>query len=155
MPQNFLRENLIPFQKYQAKKQKENRKAMKNFEYSEDLHIVLNRMSSEISKIGFLPFIFHGRWQDRYKAYSDFSEFYLSEFDDAYYSFHSANQKYEKEYPFQFPPREADILENELWDCLTKLISLFPEKNNSNITEIMWQSCKLFELYHNLDDLFS
>lgn len=102
----------------------------------------------------FLPSIFHGEWQNRYEAYMDFSEFYLSEFDVAYYNYRSANQKHEKEYPFRFPSLEADTLENKLHNCLTQLSSLFPEKNENDITEIMWQACQLFELYHNIDELF-
>lgn len=105
----------------------------------------------------FLPAIFNTKhkYKDRYKAYLDFSQIFLSEFDDVYCEYCRTNQKYEKEYPFRFIPLDADMLERELRDCLTLLISLSPAKNNTEKTEIMWQACRLSELHHNMVDLFS
>lgn len=103
----------------------------------------------------FLPKIFHGKQKRRFNAYMDFSEFYLSEFDTAYDQYRSKNQEYEKEYPFRFTPLDADTLEKELQDCLILLASFPPTKNSRERAEIiMWQACRLFELYHCLDDLF-
>lgn len=105
--------------------------------------------------LNILPSIFHGKWKDRFNAHMDFSEFYLSEFDTAYSQYHSANQQYEKEYPFRFAPLETCRLEIELQDCLGQLVSLSPIKNSRKKAEIiMWQACRLFELYHNMVDLF-
>lgn len=59
----------------------------------------------------FLPTIFHGEWKNRFDAYMNFSEFYLSEFDTAYSQYHDTNEKYEKEYPFRFTTLDADALE--------------------------------------------
>lgn len=104
----------------------------------------------------FLPMIFHGEQKDRFDAYMDFSEFYLSEFDIAYSQYHNEHQKYEKEYPFRFIPLSADTLENELQDCLLQIINSSSAKSSNKRTGIiMWQTCKLFELYHNIIDLFS
>ena len=105
--------------------------------------------------LDFLPLIFHNsNCECRYKAYMDFSEFYLSEFDTAYNNFHKNYQNLEKEYLFRFPKMEIDALENELQHCLQQIISLSPTKSSKDTTELMWQACRLFELYHNIDCLF-
>lgn len=93
-----------------------------------------------------LPYVFHDRHKKQF--FSDFSMFYLSEFDAAYCEYRSNNEKYEKEYPFQFPSLDADILENALQDCLHQII------HSNDKTEIMWQASRLFELYHNMLDCF-
>ena len=49
---------------------------------------------------------------------------------------------------------EIDALENELQHCLQQIISLSPTKSSKDTTELMWQACRLFELYHNIDCLF-
>jgi len=104
----------------------------------------------------FLPVIFHSEWKNRFDAYMDFSEFYLSEFDDAYCRYLKENQEYEKEYPFQFSPLDANELEKELRSCLLQIITSSSIENSSKRAEtILWQSCRLFELYHNLDDLLT
>lgn len=103
----------------------------------------------------FLPAIFHGEWKDRFNSYMDFSEFYLTEFDAAYAQYHSENQEYEKEYPFRFSPLpDPDSLEKKLHNCLQQIIAQSPAKSSREKAEIiMWQACRLFELYHNLDNL--
>lgn len=106
--------------------------------------------------LNFLPMIFHGQWKDSFNAFIDFSEFYLSEFDTAYTQYCSEYQEYEKEYSFRFIPLDTAALENEMHDCLTQLICLSATKNCREKAEgIMWQACRLFELYHNMADLFS
>ncbi len=105
--------------------------------------------------LNILPSVFHGERKDRFNAYMDFSEFYLSEFDTAYSQYHSTNQQYKKEYPFRFIHLESDALEKELQDCLEQLVSLASAKNSRKKAEIiMWQACRLFELYHNMVNLF-
>ena len=143
------------------KKEKDEQK-----EFEERYKDVLSAApSSEADKIPYyaavmlkiLPDIFNRKHKskNRHKAYLDFSQIFLSEFDAAYCGYHRTNQKYEKEYPFRFVPLDADTLERELQNCLTLLISLSPAKNTTDKTEIMWQSCRLSELHHNMVDLFS
>ncbi len=97
----------------------------------------------------FLSAIFHGEQKDQFNTFMDFSEFYLSEFDTAYCEYRNDNKKYEKEYPFRFPSLEADSLENAMQNCLQQII------NSNDKTEIMWQTSRLFELYHNMLDYFN
>lgn len=86
----------------------------------------------------------------------DFSKFYLTEFDTAYTQYHSENQEYENEYPFRFTTLDADALEKELQDCLQQIIASSSTKNRKERAEIiMWQACRLFELFHNIEELFS
>lgn len=101
--------------------------------------------------LNFLPSIFHGKQEERLNAYIDFSEFYLLEFDMAYSQYRKENQKHEKEYLFRFTPLKPNILEHKLHDSLTQLSA----KNNREKAEIiLWQACRLFELYHLMDALF-
>lgn len=106
--------------------------------------------------LAFLPTIFHGEQKDRFNTYMDFSEFYLSEFDTAFSQYRNKNKECEQEYPFRFSPLpDPDTLENELQDCLLQIINSSSVKSSSERTEIiMWQACRLFELYHNMADLF-
>lgn len=97
--------------------------------------------------LNLLPSVFHDRQKNLF--FSDFSIFYLSEFDAAYGQYRSENQKYEKEYPFRFPSLDADSLENAIQDCLWQIT------NSNDKTEIMWQASRLFELYHSMLDYFS
>lgn len=97
--------------------------------------------------LNLLPFVFHDRQKNLF--FSDFSMFYLSEFDSAYSQYSSENQKYEKEYPFRFPSLDTDSLEAAIHDCLWQIT------NSNERTEIMWQASRLFELYHNMLDYFS
>lgn len=86
----------------------------------------------------------------------DFSEFYLSEFDTAFSQYRNENQEYEQNYPFRFSPLpDPYTLEKELQDCLQQLITPSPAKSSREKAEIiMWQAYRLFELYHNMADLF-
>ncbi len=45
-------------------------------------------------------------------------------------------------------------LEEDLKDCLTKLIELYPERYDEDKTSIMYQSARLFEIDEILFDLF-
>lgn len=97
--------------------------------------------------LNLLPFVFHGRQKNLF--FSDFSMFYLSEFDAAYFEYHNNNENFEKEYPFRFTALDADSLENAIQDCLWQII------NSNDKPEIMWQASRIFELYHNMLDYFS
>lgn len=97
--------------------------------------------------LNLLPSVFHDRQKNLF--FSDFSMFYLSEFDAAYYEYRSNNKNFEKEYPFRFPTLDADSLENAIQDCLWQII------NSNDKTETMWQASRLFELYHIMLDYFS
>ena len=77
--------------------------------------------------LNLLPSVFHGRQKNLF--FSDFSMFYLSEFDAAYSQYCNVNQEYEKEYPFRFPLLEANALEKELQDCLQQIIFPSPAKS--------------------------
>ncbi|MCM1233295.1 MAG: hypothetical protein NC489_24520 [Ruminococcus flavefaciens] len=143
------------------KKEKDRRKAFEE-KYEDVLSTAPSSVADKIPyyanvMLDLLPAIFHSQTEeDKFNIYMDFSEFYLCELDEALCEYRSANEKYEKKYPFRFPRLDASDLENALRDCLTQLISLFPTKNNSDKTQVMWQACRLFELYHNIDDvLFS
>lgn len=48
----------------------------------------------------------------------------------------------------------AEKLEEELKDCLKKLIALYPEENNEDRTAVMYQGARLFELQDSVTDLF-
>lgn len=104
--------------------------------------------------LNLIPSVFHDRHKNQF--FSDFSMFYLSEFDAAYSQYCNVNQEYEKEYPFRFPLLEANALEKELQDCLQQIIFPSPAKSRKERAEIvMWQASRLFELYHNMLDYFS
>ena len=143
------------------KKEKDRRKSFEK-KYKDVLSAAPSSVADKIPyyanvMLDLLPTIFHSQAKkDRFDIYMDFSEFYLCEFDGAYCRYRNDNKKYEKDYPFQFLPMEADKLENALQKCLRQIISLFPAKNNHDKTQVMWQACRLFELYHDMDDaLFS
>ena len=104
-----------------------------------------------------LPSIFHGKYERRYESYMDFSKFYLTEFDTAFSQYRNEKKEYEQEYPFRFSPLADSVaLENELQNYLQQLIAPSPAKSSREKAEIiMWQACRLFELFHNIEELFS
>lgn len=98
--------------------------------------------------------IFHGsNWDIRFDAWLDFCEFYLSEFDPAYDDYIKANKEFEQSYQYKFKEMTAEELEEELVDCLGKIIELCPEKKEDK-AELMFQASRLFELEEILSDLF-
>lgn len=102
--------------------------------------------------LNLVPSMFHGEWQTRFDAYADFGNFHLGEFDPVC---GKLEDKYGKtQYPFQFNPMDADSLEAALKDCLTRIINLCSKRDDSNVTEILYQSARLFESGELLTDLF-
>ncbi len=99
--------------------------------------------------------IFHNsNWDIRFDAWLNFCEFYISYFDSAYSDYAKENKGFEKEYQYKFKEMTAEELEEELVDCLGKIIALHPEKTDANKTAMMYQASRLFELQDSLTDLF-
>lgn len=103
--------------------------------------------------LNLIPTIFHEEWETRFDTYADFGHFHLDEFDPIC---SKLEKKYGKpDYPFQFNPMSADALEIAMNDCLNKIIDLCSKDDDeSNITEILYSSARLFELDELLTDLF-
>ena len=102
-----------------------------------------------------LPDVFHGSsWDARSDAWMDFSQFYITGFDSAYSDYIKANKEFEQPYQYKFKGMAAEKLEEELVDCLGKIIELCPEKKEEDKTEMLYQAARLFELQDLLSDLF-
>ena len=102
-----------------------------------------------------LPDVFHGSsWDARSDAWMDFSQFYITGFDFAYSDYIKANKEFEQPYQYKFKGMAAEKLEEELVDCLGKIIELCPEKKEEDKTEMLYQAARLFELQDLLSDLF-
>ena len=102
-----------------------------------------------------LPNVFHGSsWDARFDAWMDFSQFYITGFDSAYSDYIKANKEFEQPYQYKFKGMAAEKLEEELVDCLGKIIELCPEKKEEDKTEMLYQAARLFELQDLLSDLF-
>ena len=99
--------------------------------------------------------IFHSsNWDIRFDTWLDFCEFYMSGFDSAYSDYIKENKEFEKEYQYKFRAMAAEELEEELVDCLEKIVEKCPEKKEDDKTAMMYQAAKLFELQELLSDLF-
>ena len=101
-----------------------------------------------------LPDTFHGSWDARFDTWMDFSQFYITGFDSAYSDYINANKRLERPYQYKFGAMAAEKLEDELVDCLGKIIELCPEKKEEDKTEMLYQAARLFELQDLLSDLF-
>lgn len=101
-----------------------------------------------------IPDIFHGNWDTEFDAWMDFSQFYITEFDPAYSDYIKANKEFEQPYQYKFKEMATEKLEEELKDCLKKIIAFYPEKTDAGKTTIMYQAARLFELQELLSDLF-
>ncbi len=101
-----------------------------------------------------LPDTFHGSWDARFDAWMDFSQFYITGFDSAYSGYIKANKEFEQPYQYKFQEMAAEKLEEELVDCLGKIIELCPEKKEEDKTEMLYQAARLFELEEILSDIF-
>ena len=101
-----------------------------------------------------LPDTFHGSWDARFDAWMDFSQFYITGFDSAYSDYINVNKRLERPYQYKFGAMAAEKLEEELVDCLGKIIELCPEKKEEDKTEMLYQAARLFELQDLLSDLF-
>jgi len=67
-----------------------------------------------------------------------FYELYILGFYPTYSSYAKENKNFEKPYPYNFNPVPKNKLEEDLKDCLTKLIELYPEKTVEDKTSIMY-----------------
>ncbi len=102
-----------------------------------------------------LPDVFHGSsWDERFDAWMDFSQFYITGFDSAYSDYIKANKEFEQPYHYKFQEMATEKLEEELVDCLGKIIELCPEKKEEDKTEMLYQAARLFELEEILSDIF-
>ena len=102
-----------------------------------------------------LPDVFHGSsWDARFDAWMDFSQFYITGFDSAYSGYIKANKEFEQPYQYKFKGMAAEKLEEELVDCLGKIIELCPEKKEEDNIAMMYQATRLFELEEILSDMF-
>ena len=102
-----------------------------------------------------LPNVFHGSsWDARFDTWMDFCQFYITEFDSAYSDYIKVNKEFEQPYQYKFQGMAAEILDEELVDCLEKIIELCPEKKEEDKTEMLYQAARLFELQDLLSDLF-
>ena len=101
-----------------------------------------------------LPDTFHGSWDAKFDAWMDFSQFYITGFDSAYSDYIKANKEFEQPYQYKFKGMAAEKLEEELVDCLGKIIELCPEKKEEDKTEMLYQAARLFELEEILSDIF-
>lgn len=102
-----------------------------------------------------LPDVFHNNiWDIRFDTWIDFCKFYMSEFDPAYSDYFKINKKFEQPYSHKFKPISEGKLEEDLKDCLKRIIALYPEKTYVDKTIIMYQAERLFELQDSVTDLF-
>ena len=102
-----------------------------------------------------LPDVFHNNiWDIRFDTWIDFCKFYMSEFDPAYSDYFKINKKFEQPYSHKFKPISKEKLEEDLKDCLKRIIALYPEKTYVDKTIIMYQAERLFELQDSVTDLF-
>lgn len=101
-----------------------------------------------------IPDIFHEGWDTRFDTWMDFCQFYITGFDSAYSDYIKANKEFEQPYEYKFKEMAAEKLEEELVDCLGKIIELCPEKKEEDKTEMLYQAARLFELQDLLSDLF-
>ena len=84
-----------------------------------------------------LPDTFHGSWDARFDTWMDFSQFYITGFDSAYSDYINANKRLERPYQYKSGAMAAEKLEEELVDCLGKIIELCPEKKEEDKTEML------------------
>lgn len=102
-----------------------------------------------------IPDIFHdSSWDTRFDVWMDFCQFYITGFDSTYSDYFKANKEFEQPYEYKFKGMAAEKLEEELKDCLKKIIAFYPEKTDAGKTTIMYQAARLFELQELLSDLF-
>lgn len=129
--------------------------------YSDDIPVIdsmPNAAKIQYLAIGMLkliPDIFHDNsWDTQFDTWLYFYELYILEFYPVYENYVKENKEFEKPYQYKFKPMTKNKLEEDLKDCLTKLIELYPEKTNENKTSIMYQGARLFEIDEILFDLF-
>ncbi len=102
-----------------------------------------------------VSYMFHDKdWNIQFDTWLYFYELYILQFYPAWEDYIDENKDFEKPYPYKFKPMTKNKLEEDLKDCLTKLIELYPEKCDEYKTAIMYQGARLFEIDEILFDLF-
>ena len=77
-----------------------------------------------------VSYMFHDKdWNIQFDTWLYFYELYILQFYPAWEDYIDENKDFEKPYPYKFKPMTKNKLEEDLKDCLTKLIELYPEKN--------------------------
>ena len=106
------------------------------------------------SMLSLVPDIFcDNDWDTRFDAWMDFCQFYITGFDPAYSRYLRENPNLEKAYQYKFEAMPAEKLEEELEDCLIRLLVLSPE-NSTHKKEILYQATRLFRLEEIISTLF-
>lgn len=129
--------------------------------YSEDIPVIDSLPDAakiqylSIGMLKLVPDIFHHKdWMTQYDTWLYFYELYILEFYPVWNDYIEENKEFEKTYPYKFKPMTKNKLEEDLKDCLTKLIELYPEKTDKDKTSIIYQGARLFEIDEILFDLF-
>lgn len=105
--------------------------------------------------IKLVPDIFHGNdWDMQYDTCMYFYDLYILEFYPVYNDYVNENKDFERPYFYKFKPMPKDKLEEDLRDCLSQIIALYPEKTTRDKTTIMYQCARLFETEEILFDIF-
>jgi|InofroStandDraft_1065614.scaffolds.fasta_scaffold14074_1 hypothetical protein len=139
--------NVIYFQKAKKKKEEKFNQSTKKTQTAtekatKEYPAVLNPLKDGSS------------WDARFDACTNFCEFFISGFDPAYSDYIKKNKNLEKEYQYKFGTMKPEKLEEELVDCLTKIVKISPEKREEDKTKILYQAARLFELEEILSDIF-
>lgn len=152
--------NMKPEEKieYWKKIEKEEKERFKE-KYKDVLAAVPNSVGERMQyfakvMLRLIPDTFHGSWDSRFDTWMDFCQFYITGFNSAYSDYIKANKEFEQPYQYKFKEMATEKLEEELKDCLEKLVALYPEKTDADKTTIMYQAARLFELQDLLSDLF-
>ena len=129
--------------------------------YSEDIPVIDSLPDAakiqylSIGMLKLIPDIFHHKdWMTQYDTWLYFYELYILEFYPVWNDYIEENKEFEKTYPYKFKPMTKNKLEEDLKDCLTKLIELYPEKTDKDKTSIIYQGARLFEIDEILFGLF-
>ena len=84
----------------------------------------------------------------------DFCWFYITGFDPAYSDYIQENKEFEQSYQYKFKEMTAEKLEEDLLDCLRKIVEICPERKEEDKIEMLYQAARLFELEEILSDIF-
>lgn len=155
------RESIEEYWKNVEKEEEEWFKERFGEKYSEDIPVIVSMPDAAkiqylaIGMLKLIPDIFHGNsWDTQFDTWLYFYELYILEFYPVYENYVKENKEFEKTYPYKFKPMTKNKLEEDLKDCLTKLIELYPEKTDKDKTSIIYQGARLFEIDEILFDLF-
>ena len=140
------RESIEEYWKNVEKEEEEWFKERFGEKYSEDIPVIVSMPDAAkiqylaIGMLKLIPDIFHGNsWDTQFDTWLYFYELYILEFYPVYENYVKENKEFEKTYPYKFKPMTKNKLEEDLKDCLTKLIELYPEKTDKDKTSIIYQ----------------